>query len=162
MNTKTDGAPNRRVRRFTFSLKLLFAFVAITSISAALTCYWLGYLPGTLRTNVNGFRIEAWGTGVLNNYYVSGAIQSRHWFRAGRHLKSEWYRPDGTVLATTSIQKGEPAKFFSLREDGTVSDEFFLLDGVPEGRWLHYDETGEVDRIDVLRSGLIVSSENVE
>ena len=158
---ETSEAPRRRGRKFTFGLKGLLAFVVVISAALLAVGYWLGYMPGTLQTKVNGLRVEAWGTGVLTNRYSSGAVQSRHWFRAGRHLKSEWYGPDGTTIATTTIEKGLPAKFYQLRDDGTVSDEFFLLDGVPDGRWLHYNEAGKVTRIDTLLGGLIIKREEV-
>lgn len=160
MSNETRSVPDQRRRWWKFFVTSLVVAVLGTSISLAMA-YWLGYIPGTLQTTINGKRIEAWGTGVLTHEYSSGVTQSRHWFRAGKHLKSEWYKPDGTVLDTTLIKDGVPAKFYQLRDDGTVSDQFFLLDGVPDGRWLHFDREGGITRIDTLAVGLIVDRKHV-
>ena len=88
--------PPSRFRKLRFGLIIVFALIAVVSV---VVYYWSGYMPGTLQTRVEGVRIEAWGTGTLKNYYRSGALQSRHSCRAGRHLKSEWYKPDGDQTA---------------------------------------------------------------
>lgn len=128
---------------------------SLVLIGLALCAGWYasGYMPGTLRVHSGVQRVEAWGTGVHAINYSTGDVQSRHWFVAGRHTKSSWYRPDGTLISETIVEKGKRAKFYQLYDDGRVSDEFYLRDGIADGPWMHFDRNGTLERTDTLFSG---------
>ncbi len=103
--------PNVSTKSFQ-KLRLILAAILIL-IAAAAAFYFSGYMPGTVRTHVEGLWIVAWGTGDVVNYSSSGAVQSRHTFRAGHHLKSQWFKPDGTMIDETAIQDNVPAQVLS-------------------------------------------------
>jgi hypothetical protein len=98
--------------------------------------------------------MKAWGTGVLTASYPSGAIKCRHWFTAGTLRKSEWYKPDGTIVAREKAYPDAYSRFYFLRDDGSISADGFVYDQTLDGPWFHYDEEGNVVRIERLIGGL--------
>lgn len=151
-NVRNTELATRRPQSVSWRLWLAASLV-ILGLASCAGWYASGYMPGTLRIHTGARRVEAWGTGVHAIKYSTSAIQSQHWFVAGRYTKSRWYRPNGTAISETIVETGKPAKFYQLHEDGTVSDEFFLRDGIPDGRWMHFDRNGTLERSDKVFMG---------
>jgi hypothetical protein len=145
----TDPNPRRWVQFATFAV--LLAVGAVLAV-----WYQSGYMPGSLRIENDGLWPTVRGTGSTRDRYPSGSLKSQHWFRAGRRMTSEWYLPDGTLFARTEFHSHEPGRFYQLRDDGSVSDRFYLLNDVPHGEWVHFGPNGQVEYTQELLHGIVL------
>jgi antitoxin component YwqK of YwqJK toxin-antitoxin module len=118
-------------------LSLLVAFIGIW--------FWWDYLPGTLYRDRMGFQH---GTGVTRYYYDTGELMSEEWIRAGVPVQSRWYRPDGSIVATSIYDRKTGGIGYYLRQDGSIrmkvhyafdpKERMYFADGEA----IRYDEQG--------------------
>ena len=106
----------RTAQWFRFRTQTLI--VVMTFLCAAF-CVWSTweYLPGTYFVDSNG---RTHGTGKELYFYDSGDLRLIEWYRAGVMTKQRYYRPDGTVIATSVFDKQRGGVGYVLRQDGTI------------------------------------------
>jgi antitoxin component YwqK of YwqJK toxin-antitoxin module len=117
---------------------------------------WRDYIPGTFYRDQRGF---PHGTGTERFFYRSGAVMEETWNVAGVPRQTTWYRPDGSVVASSKFSMETGGVGYYLREDGSIrmkvhyifrpSDRLFIADGEAT----HYDEQGQVVKVVQYRDG---------
>lgn len=89
-------------------------------------------VPGTMIQNRDGDIV--WGTGVVRHYYKAAPAQPKlvERYSRGRLARSEWFKPDGTlILATDWTHDGQGWGLF-LREDGSVRTKMHFKNHLAE------------------------------
>lgn len=92
------------------------------------------------------------GTGSEVLKYENGATKQVHTYSRGRHVRSQWFRPDGTLIEETDWTAG-PGDAIYLREDGSVKSRTVFFDDVAWGPSLRYDEHGAIEHVDFFVNG---------
>jgi antitoxin component YwqK of YwqJK toxin-antitoxin module len=115
------------------------------------------FMPGTLRRDGNGF---AHGTGTERFFYASGPIREEDDYRNGVAVRSRWYRPDGSLVASSEFDVQNGGLGYFLREDGSVRETVhyrysthnrqYLADGVAT----FYNPDGSINRTSEFRGGI--------
>jgi len=130
----------------------IVGILGMAAISAlAVTAY--PSIPGTFRFDVNGFPR---GTGTHTYRYQSGAPKLVEDYRRGKPIRSVWYRPDGSIVATTRWDAGDGVGYY-LREDGSVRTRMTYVHGNAEGPATYFDERGNIVGEAVFKDGKRVS-----
>jgi hypothetical protein len=140
---------------------------ALTWLLLGLIALWLGillawdYLPGTLSFDNSGF---PHGTGTRKYFYHSGKLQLEEYYWAGLIEDATWYRPDGSVLVTTKLNKKRGGVWYYLRQDGTIRSrmdhQYDAESGlyVAEGTAVYYTADGAIERTVQYHRGSPVKS----
>jgi hypothetical protein len=145
---------------FAFSLRTMFAGITLVCCSLGAWLAW-DYIPGTIRVSDRGYPR---GTGTVRYNYPSGSIMLEEYFRNGLIIRATWYRPDGSVLASSELDVKRGGDGYYLRDDGTIKqkchykydhDEFGGY-YVPDGPAVIYKPDGSIDREFVYRDGVEV------
>jgi antitoxin component YwqK of YwqJK toxin-antitoxin module len=124
---------------------------------------WIGWdsFPGTLRFDRNGF---PHGTGTNKYYYKTGPLMLEERYRAGFLYQGTWHRPDGSVVATATVDRKNGGPWYYLREDGTIRARMeHRYDPktdvcVAHGTAVYYNPDGSVERKVEYRDGSPVDS----
>ncbi len=96
---------------------ILIALLALAGCSPALTRDGLPpHGRGTFARDENGFPS---GTGWQAYLYPTGQVKLREAYVEGVLQRSIWYRPDGSIVATTDWQRGSGTGY-ELRDDGSI------------------------------------------
>jgi len=133
-------------------------FVLLAASICAIVRYW-DYIPGTVRLDYMG---HARGTGwSTNRYYKSGGPMGKAYYRAGELMETVWYKPDGSIVASSKFQHDGKNISYDLREDGSVAGKYefkdFLRGGrheyLADGPFTYFWPDGSVERIQEYREG---------
>ena len=116
----------------------LVCLIAVAAMLSVLTWYKSGYMPGTLRTDPRSKLKQ--GTGAELQTYDSGNVKATHSYLAGHLRTSTWYRPDGSVVATTRWSHEQPGTSYFLREDGSIYATMECNNGVANGTAVFFDK----------------------
>lgn len=126
---------------------MLVAVLLVVCV-VALCAAW-EHIPGTLRQDRNGF---PHGTGTMRFYYDSGALMLVERFKAGIAVEHTWYKPDGSVVASTKTPNGTGVGYY-LRQDGSIRMKMEYVDGLAHGPPVYYDRDGSVHRRVIYKNG---------
>jgi antitoxin component YwqK of YwqJK toxin-antitoxin module len=99
------------------------------------------------------------GSGELIYKYDNGAIKLREIYKNGNLIKSTWYKPDGSELATTIWENGSGVGYY-LRDDGSVKSKIPYKNGLAEGIATYFDSTGKVERTAQFERGKMIGDGN--
>ena len=138
-----------RIRRKLKCMDSRFIFLvccALALLSAAL--FWR-YIPGTIQRDANGF---VHGTGKLEYFYPNGKLRLAETYQNGQIRRSKFYRPDGTVFATTDWQNGTSLEY-GLNDDGSLHVVIPYRNGLAEGWATEYGVDRTVSRCILYRNG---------
>ncbi|MEX0714395.1 MAG: hypothetical protein WD278_18815 [Pirellulales bacterium] len=134
----------RKWRQFSLAGLLFF-----TAAVALVSWYFSGYMPGTL--SFNEFGVPR-GTGTRLYHYKSGELKLTEKYRAGKLVRSSWYRPDGSIVAVTEY-RNESGEWLLLNEDGSIRAKYQMVNGLANGQATYYRPDGSVERVAHFRSG---------
>lgn len=123
------------------SLTTLLILLVVVSLGVGGWFVW-PYFPGTLYRDSQG---RAHGTGSIDYSYKDGSLKLREWYRAGKLLRSVWYRPDGATIQET-IWRDESGEGIYVREDGSIKIRMNYVHGIAEGTATYYREDGSIER----------------
>ena len=134
---------------------LSFVLVAVGCAAALAIVAFYTYpsIPGTFGRDASGF---PHGTGTETYRYKSGAVKLVEDYRRGSLVRSVWYRPDRTVVATTDWVDESGVGYY-LREDGSVRSHMTYVRGIAEGAATYYDEAGNIVGEAVFKDGSRIS-----
>jgi antitoxin component YwqK of YwqJK toxin-antitoxin module len=126
----------------------------IAGLVVAMGCGVVFYdaFPGTLRFTDEGPR----GTGVATYVYPGRALKLRERYVRGQIQKSEWFRPDGTLIQTTNWVDGAGEGIY-LRDDGSIKTRMNYIKGLAEGTATYYAPDGTVTGSAEFQNGSRVS-----
>lgn len=96
------------------------------------------------------------GTGTEIFKYSNGAVRVVSEFRRGELIRTTWYKPDGTVVATTDWIDGRGFGYH-LRDDGSVLAKAEVVDEVFHGKVIYFHPGGTVERIAKFERGAEIS-----
>lgn len=105
----------------------LAAFVGL-----GVAAYWIvPSVPGTLRITSDDNGMRAWGTGVIRYYYADHPDQPQlvERFSRSRPVRSEWFKPDGTLVMATDWGPDWDGWYVYLRDDGSISRKMYFVHG---------------------------------
>ncbi len=135
------------------------AAVGLMCISAGIWFAW-NHIPGTVRFTSDG---NVRGTGTLRRYYPSGAIKVEAYHVNGLLIRDTFYRPDGSVIATSAFDLDRGGTFYSVCDDGTVECKLHCKfrpgeSGstpplVADGLMVVYKPDGSIDEVRAYRDG---------
>jgi antitoxin component YwqK of YwqJK toxin-antitoxin module len=110
-------------------------------------------LPGSCKRSLS---IDAkgvvHGTGERIYRYKSGALQLQEDYVDGQLTRSRWFRPNGTLIQQTDWHQGTGEGLY-LREEGSVRERLYYVNGVADGEARQYDEAGNVTKIERYLNG---------
>lgn len=135
-----------------WAMRTIVGLIALAVIAALVVAVYPS-IPGTFWRDVGGV---AHGTGRCVYRYRSGQVKLVEDYRRGKQARSEWYRPDGTVVATTDWVEGSGVGYY-LREDGSIRNRMTYVRGIAEGPATYYDETGNTVGEAVFKDGSRIS-----
>jgi hypothetical protein len=101
---------------------------------------------------------NAHGTGTKDYKYRSGQLMLRERYVRGKQVKSEWFKPDGTLIQTTDWTFPETGEGIYLRQDGTIKARMNYVNGIADGEAIYYNEDGAVERRQTYRNGAPLDS----
>ena len=109
-------------------------------------------MPGTLYFDKQGI---PHGTGDKKYFYESDALKLHEYYHNGKVSKSIWYKPDGTIVATTNWENGSGVGYY-LRDNGSIRIKMQYINGVAHGQATCYSEDGTVEKYVKFRNGVEV------
>jgi hypothetical protein len=147
-----------KMKRPQFSLKTLLLIVFLAAVACTVFLNW-EYIPGTFY--LDQYR-NPHGTGWDTQYYNSGAPMVKSYYRAGELREKFWYKPDGSIAASTQFHRDGANLSYDLRQDGTVESRFeckyFYEEGFhryfADGTFTHLRPDGSVERLEEYRNGV--------
>jgi len=139
-------------------------FVLLAAIICAVVRYW-EYIPGTLSFSPGN---QAYGTGWRTRYYYGpGGPTVKEYFRAGDLVEKIWYKPDGSVAATSTYHRDGINFSYVFRQDGSLEEmyqgKYFdfgegSLGYFADGPSIHFGADGSIDDIQEYRKGDLIPS----
>ena len=145
-----------------FSLRTIFAAVLLIAIVCAVVVNW-DYIPGTYYRDNKGI---SHGTGWTFDYYKSGEVKVKQYWRGGEPHEFTWYKPDGTVFATSKFHRHGLNVSYFLRDDGSMSS---MLVGtlepttsiVTRGTITYFRPDGSIEKVEQYQDGDVVKTDAV-
>ena len=133
-----------------FSSLILTAAFALAACGPALTRDGMPP-PGRGSFSRDEFGIPE-GTGWQAYLYPSGQVKRREAFVEGVLQRTIWYRPDGSVVATTNWNKGSGIGY-ELRDDGSIKTKTEYVRGLADGEVVSYRPDGSVEKTQLFVHG---------
>jgi hypothetical protein len=156
LKSMDENLPKPR-RWFRFSLRTVFVLVTLLATSLGLWSNW-DYIPGTIRVDDNGY---SHGTGTLRYFYEKGTPRITEHYRNGILTHSTWYRPDGSVVASSEFDVRSGGVGYYLYSNGNIRvkmtyhfspvERLFIADG--PATYYHVD--GSIERTVEFRDGAL-------
>ncbi|QDU57506.1 hypothetical protein [Aeoliella mucimassa] len=105
---------------------------------------------------------EYHGTGAVSYPYDGTThIQRRDWYDQGHLSKSQWYKPDGTKVATTHWgDTGEGIEYY-LYDDGSIHRMVQMEGMLAHGEGWVFDREGRRTAIETYTEGVLVQEQEL-
>ena len=145
-----------------FSLKTLMLLVLLAAIICAVVLYW-DYIPGTV--HLDKFKTPR-GTGWLTRNFSAGGPMEKAYYRAGELIEKIWYKPDGSIAATSTFHRDGINVSYEFRQDGSLEAMFqckyFYEEGLhkyySDGLSIQFKPDGSISRTEQYRNGVPINS----
>jgi antitoxin component YwqK of YwqJK toxin-antitoxin module len=119
---------------------LLIAAMGLVLVAfVALFLFW-DAIPGTFYRDASGF---PHGTGRHTYHYRAGNIQLVEEYFRGKLARSEWFKPDGSVVWKTEWHNEDGVGVY-LREDGSIRRRMTYVHGLAHGPCTYYGADGRI------------------
>ena len=126
-------------------------FLCLLSVSIVLITFTTACDNGLYRDE-NGFYH---GTGVAEYRYSSGQVMRADKYESGVIIESKWFKPDGTLIATTNVDGGKGVDYH-LYDDGTIKVMCPVVDMLWHGKATFYDRSGNLTKVAIYERGVEV------